>query len=66
MSRRLVRGTRLRACQGKAHHTTRAAALAHIWRLVTEEGAARSRLALYRCRWVPGTYHVGHTRRGKR
>jgi len=56
----MVTRTRARRCVGKLGHPSAKVAMAHLWHLVVDLGAARCRLNVYRCkdclRW-----HVGHT-----
>ncbi len=54
--------TLARACTGKLRHQQRAAALAHIARLV-RHGAAPGAYGPYPCPAGCGGWHVGHRRR---
>ena len=54
--------TKGRMCAGKFRHPDKKSAVAEMWRLV-REGARRSALNVYRCRYCDGGYHVGHVGR---
>jgi hypothetical protein len=57
--------TRANACIGKIQHATRKGAEDHLHRLI-RGGASAKVLAVYRCRWDPSHWHVGHRMARKR
>lgn len=58
--RKWLRWQHKKSCPRKIQHATKESALAHVDRLVNEQGEQRAALTIYPC-LVCGKLHVGHT-----